>query len=53
MRDTLEALGLPYRMFGFDSDMSEVINYAKAVDAWMTAGGRTEIAARLGVRQAA
>src|SRR5262249_55694720 len=38
MRDTLEALGLPYRMFGFDSDISEVINYARAVDAWMKAG---------------
>ena len=29
MRDTLEALGLPYRIFGFDSDMSEVIGYAQ------------------------
>ena len=29
MRDTFDALGLPYRMFGFDSDMSEVINYAQ------------------------
>jgi succinyl-CoA synthetase beta subunit len=50
MRDTLEALGLPYRMFGFDSDMSEVINYAKAVDAWMKAGGRAAIAAALKVK---
>ncbi len=47
MRDTLDALGLPYRMFGFDSDMSEVVNYAKAVDAWMKAGGRAELAAKL------
>jgi hypothetical protein len=53
MRDTLDALGLPYRMFGFDSDMSEVINYAKAVDAWMKAGGRAEIAARGGMKAAA
>ena len=29
MRDTLEALGLPYRIFGFDSDMSEVVGYAR------------------------
>ena len=29
MRDTLEALGLPYRFFGFDSDMSEVVDYAR------------------------
>ena len=49
MRDTMEALGLPYRIFGFDSDMSEVINYAKAADAWMKAGGRDKVAAKLGV----
>ena len=47
MRDTFDALGLPYRMFGFDSDMSEVINYAQAVDAWMKSGGREQIAAQL------
>ena len=45
LRDTLEALGLPYRLFGFDSDMSEVITYARAADAWMKAGGRDEVAA--------
>lgn len=47
MRDTLEVLGLPYRMFGFDSDMSAVINYAKAADAWMKAGGRAAVARAL------
>src|SRR6267143_3439874 len=47
MRDTMEALGLPYRIFGFDSDMSEVINYARAVDTWMQSGGREQLAARL------
>src|SRR4051795_1663254 len=47
LRDTLEALGVPYRLFGFDSDMSEVINYARAADAWMKAGGRDEVAAKL------
>jgi hypothetical protein len=47
LRDTLEALGLPYRLFGFDSDMSEVINHARAADAWMKAGGRDEVAAKL------
>ena len=45
LRDTLEALRLPYRFFGFDSDMSEVIGYAKAVDAWMKAGGRKRLEA--------
>lgn len=49
MRDTLEALGLPYRIFGFDSDMSEVVNYAKQVNEWMKAGGRAQVAARLNV----
>jgi hypothetical protein len=34
-------------LFGFDSDISEVIQYAKAADAWMKAGGRDELAARL------
>ena len=29
--------------------MSEVINYARAVDTWMKAGGRAEIAKRLRV----
>jgi len=52
MRDTFDALGLPYRIFGFDSDMSEVINYAKAADAWMKAGGREQVAAKLGIAAA-
>jgi hypothetical protein len=49
----MEALGLPYRIFGFDSDMSEVINYARAVDTWMRAGGRAEIARHLRVAEPA
>jgi succinyl-CoA synthetase beta subunit len=53
MRDTLQALGLPYRMFGFDSDMSEVVNYAKAADAWMKDGGREKVAAALNIKAAA
>jgi len=53
MRDTLDALGLPYRIFGFDSDMSEVINYARAVDTWMKAGGRAVIARHLKVAESA
>src|SRR4051794_26930644 len=53
MRDTLGALGVPYRMFGFDSDMSEVVNYAKNVDEWMKAGGRAELANHLKVKTAA
>jgi succinyl-CoA synthetase beta subunit len=49
MRDTMEALGLPYRIFGFDSDMSEVVGYAQRVDAWMKSGGREQVAAGLGI----
>jgi hypothetical protein len=49
LRDTCEALGLPYRLFGFDSAMSEVVDYARRVDAWMKKGGREAIAARMGL----
>jgi hypothetical protein len=49
LRDTCDALGLPYRLFGFDSDISEVIQFAKRADAWMKAGGREQVAARLGI----
>jgi succinyl-CoA synthetase beta subunit len=53
MRDTLEALGLPYRFFGFDSDMSEVVHHARRVDEWMKSGGRELLATRLRIGQAA
>jgi succinyl-CoA synthetase beta subunit len=51
MRDTIEALGLPYRMFGFDSDMSEVVGYAKRVNEWMKSGGREQLATKLKIAQ--
>ena len=53
MRDTMEALGLPYRIFGFDSDMSEVVEYARKVNDWMKASGRKQLAARLKIAQPA
>jgi succinyl-CoA synthetase beta subunit len=53
LRDTCESLGIPYRLFGFDSAMSEVVDYARRVDAWMRRGGRAEIAARMGLQDAA
>lgn len=49
LKDTLDALGVPYRMFGHDSSVSEVVNYAKSVDAWMAQGGREEIARQMGI----
>jgi hypothetical protein len=52
LRDTCEALGLPYRFFGFDSDMSEVIAYARAADMWMKSGKREQVAAHLGITAA-
>jgi hypothetical protein len=48
MRDTLDALGVPYSFFGFDSDMSEVVNYARRINDWMRNEGREQLAARLG-----
>ncbi|MBF0283388.1 MAG: carboxylate--amine ligase [Magnetococcales bacterium] len=50
LQDTLDALGLPYRMFGFDSAMSEVVNYAQYADDWMAKGGRELVARKLGVK---
>ncbi|RQP23394.1 ATP citrate lyase citrate-binding domain-containing protein [Piscinibacter terrae] len=52
LRDTCDALGLPYRLFGFDSDISEVIRFAKCADAWMKGGGRDQVAKRLGITSA-
>ena len=50
LRDTLESLGLPYRFFGFDSAMSEVINYAMDINTWMMNGGKEEIMAKLNIK---
>jgi succinyl-CoA synthetase beta subunit len=53
LADTLDSLGLPYRFFGFDSAISEVVNYAKRIDSWMRDRGRAEIARHLGIKSAA
>ncbi|MEE9614394.1 MAG: ATP citrate lyase citrate-binding domain-containing protein [Thermodesulfobacteriota bacterium] len=47
MRDTLDNLKLPYRIFGHDSAMSEVVNYALKMDGWMEKEGKKKLAARL------
>lgn len=44
---------MPYRFFGFDSAIAEVVNCAKRVDDWMREGGRAEVAATMGVKAAA
>lgn len=46
--ETLDALGLPYRFFGYDSAISEVVKYAQQIDHWMKVGGREEIAKSVG-----
>ena len=47
MRDTLDNLKLPYRIFGHDSAMSEVVNYALSVDKWMEKDGRKAVGEKL------
>ncbi|UAJ12346.1 ATP citrate lyase citrate-binding domain-containing protein [Glacieibacterium megasporae] len=44
LAETCDSLGLPYRQFGFDSAMSEVVLYARKVDTWMRGGGREAVA---------
>ena len=48
-KDVCDLLGLPYRIFGFDSAMTDVVNYAQAADRWMKNGGRALLAEKLGV----
>jgi len=51
LKDTLDALKIPYRMFGYDSSMSAVVNYAKEIDEWIThQGGRDKIAREMGIK---
>jgi len=49
LKDTLDALGIPYRMFGYDSAMSGVVNYAIDIDNWMSQGGKELIAKQMGI----
>lgn len=51
MRDTLEALGLPYNIFGHDSAMGEVVTLAKEANKWMEEGGREIIAKKMGIAE--
>ncbi len=51
MRDTLDSLGLPYRIFGHDSAMSSVVNYAKAADNWMIKEGNALLSKKFGIEQ--
>jgi succinyl-CoA synthetase beta subunit len=46
LKDTVENLRLPYRIFGHDSAMSEVVNFALKADEWMVREGRSLLASR-------
>jgi succinyl-CoA synthetase beta subunit len=48
-KDVCDLIGLPYRIFGFDSAMTDVVRYAQAADRWMKNGGREMLAQKLGV----
>ncbi|MEE8423349.1 MAG: ATP citrate lyase citrate-binding domain-containing protein [Thermodesulfobacteriota bacterium] len=47
MKDTLDALSIPYRIFGHDSAMSEVVNYAMGINKWMVKKGKSLIMKKL------
>ncbi|WP_371229549.1 ATP citrate lyase citrate-binding domain-containing protein [Roseovarius sp. 2305UL8-3] len=49
LSETLDALGLPYRFFGFDSAITEVVTYAQIVDQWMKSGGKAQITQNMGL----
>jgi len=50
LKDTLDALKVPYRMFGYDSSISAVVNFGKSIDDWMEhGGGKAAIARRMGI----
>jgi succinyl-CoA synthetase beta subunit len=48
-KDVLDSLRIPYRIFGFDSAMTDVVNYAQEANRWMKEGGRAEVAKVLGL----
>ncbi|MGE5465845.1 MAG: ATP citrate lyase citrate-binding domain-containing protein [Ignavibacteria bacterium] len=47
-KDVCDSIGLPYRIFAFDSAMTDVVRYAQAADRWMKSGGREMLAKKLG-----
>ena len=49
LAEVCDGLGIPYRQFGFDSAMSEVVLYARSINQWMKSGGRSQVARRLGI----
>ena len=39
-KDILDTLKMPYKMFGYDTSMIEVLEYAKKIDDWWNQKGR-------------
>lgn len=52
LAEVCDGLGIPYRQFGFDSAMSEVVLYARHVNEWMKGAGRDQVARRMGIGEA-
>lgn len=44
-KDILDTLKLPYKVFGHDSSMIEVLHYAKKIDRWWASEGQKKFAA--------
>ena len=42
-KDILDTLKLPYKMFGYDTSMIEVLEYAKRVDDWWGSVGKEKL----------
>ncbi len=41
-KDILDTLKLPYKMFGYDTSMIQVLEYAKKIDLWWADKGKKE-----------
>ncbi|NLP11398.1 carboxylate--amine ligase, partial [bacterium] len=41
-KDILDTCKLPYKMFGYDTSMIQVLEYAKAIDRWWREQGRRD-----------
>lgn len=41
-KDILDTMKLPYKMFGYDTSMIQVLEYAKKIDDWWAQTGRNE-----------
>jgi len=52
LAEVCDGLRIPYRQFGFDSAMSEVVLYARHVNEWMKTGGRDQVARGMSIGEA-